>query len=141
MQQFSLKRNGRDDLVFTGEKLVVVDDREWMGIAPNWWELTLYRTEVGRFILASVFYLNYPRRKVMHGALVFEDPDDVREYLLHGCNSPSMIADALVARARRRIRDLDTPLPPLPMFNSNDFDPSDVFERVKELAAGDLHAA
>lgn len=117
MDEIRIKRNDRDDLVFKGERLVRVDDREWMGIAPNWWELTLYRTEVGRYVLASVFHRNYPRGKTLYGALLFERPEDVRDYIIHDCNGPSMIAEALLKRARRRLRDIDNPLPPLPIFS------------------------
>lgn len=116
MNEIRIKRNERDDLVFRGERLVRLDDREWMGIAPNWWELILYRTEVGRYVLASVFHRNYPRGKTLYGALIFERPEDMRDYIIHDCNGPSMIADALLNRARRRLRDLDNPLPPLPVF-------------------------
>lgn len=101
MNEFRIKRNGKEDLVFTGEELVAVDDREWMGIAPNWWELRLYRTAVGKYILASTFHLNYPRRGQMHGAVVFSSRSDVGEYLRE-CNSPNMIVEALMRRASLR---------------------------------------
>ncbi|ABB39638.1 hypothetical protein Dde_2843 [Oleidesulfovibrio alaskensis G20] len=98
MNEIKIKRNGKDDLVFTGEELVTVDDREWMGVAPNWWELKLYRSAVGKYILASTFHLNYPRRSRMYGAVVFSSKNDVAEYLRE-CNSPNMIVDALMRRA------------------------------------------
>ncbi|BFR49398.1 hypothetical protein RVX_R24590 [Nitratidesulfovibrio sp. HK-II] len=118
MQEIRLHRNGREDLVFIGEHLATVDDREWMGIAPNWWELALYRSEAGRLVLSSVFYLNFPRHRVLRGAVVFQDIADVRDYVVNACNGPSMIADGLLGRARRRIRQLDDPVPPLPRFAS-----------------------
>lgn len=123
MHEVRIRRNERDFFVFQGEPLVHVDDREWMGIAPNWWELTLYRADSGQYILASIFHRNYPRRKTLYGVLTFERPEDVREYIIRDCNGPSMIADALLARARRKLRDLDNPLPPLPIFaRVNDFE-------------------
>lgn len=120
MDKVSIKRSEKDSYTFRGEPLVHVDDREWMGIAPNWWELTLYRADDGQYILASVFHRNYPRRKTLYGALHFESPEDAHSYLLEKCNGPAMIADALLNRARRKLRDLDNPLPPLQLFESSD---------------------
>lgn len=116
MQEIRLHRNGRDDLVFVGEHLATVDDREWMGIAPNWWELALYHAEAGGYVLSSIFYLNYPRRRILRGALAFKDIADVRDYVVSACNGPAMIAEGLVGRARRRMRQLYDPIPPLPQF-------------------------
>lgn len=102
MKEYAVKRNGKDDLIFSGELLVSIDDREWMGVTPNWWELSLFRTSIGKYILASTFHVNYPSRRKMHGAICFASATAVRDYLLHDCNGPSMIADALITRAARR---------------------------------------
>lgn len=102
MEKITLKRNGREDLVFLGEQLVAIDDRELMGVTPNWWELSLYRTDTKKYVLASTFHLNYPYRRKMYGAVCFNDPQGVREYLVNECNGPVMIAEALLSRAARR---------------------------------------
>ncbi len=102
MKEYAVKRNGKEELVFSGDLLVSLDDREWMGVTPNWWELSLYRSSVGKYILASTFHINYPSRRKLHGAICFSSAEAVREYLLHDCNGPSMIAEALLARAARR---------------------------------------
>ncbi|MCG8532687.1 MAG: hypothetical protein MI749_18800 [Desulfovibrionales bacterium] len=102
MQTVSLKRNGKDDLVFTGELLVSLDDRELMGVTPNWWELKLYKTSVGKFILSSTFHINYPNRRTLHGALSFSEAEHVQHYLVNECNGPSKIADEFITRAAKR---------------------------------------
>jgi len=102
MQTVSLKRNGKEDLVFTGELLVSLDDRELMGVTPNWWELKLYKTTVGKFILSSTFHINYPSRRTLHGALSFSEAEHVQHYLVNECNGPSKIADEFITRAAKR---------------------------------------
>ncbi len=102
MKEYSIKRNGKNALTFVGERLVSLDDREWMGVTPNWWELALYRTSVGKYILESIFHINYPHRRILHGAISFSSANVVREYLTREWNGPSMIAEALLGRAARR---------------------------------------
>ena len=102
MQTVSLKRNGKDDLVFTGELRVSLDDRELMGVTLNWWELKLYKTSVGKFILSSTFHINYPSRRTLHGALSFSEAEHVQHYLVNECNGPSKIADEFMNRAAKR---------------------------------------
>ncbi|GFM32237.1 hypothetical protein LN040_07995 [Desulfovibrio subterraneus] len=119
MREYSVKRNGKEELVFTGDLLVTLDDREWMGVTPNWWELTLYKTSVGKYILASTFHINYPGRRKMHGAISFSSAEAVRDYLVHDCNGPSMIAEALLARAARR--DEAFRFKPVPVSNIRAF--------------------
>lgn len=102
MQSVSLKRNGKEDLVFTGELLVSLDDRELMGVTPNWWELKLYKTSIGKFILSSTFHINYPNRRTLHGALSFSEAAHVQHYLVNECNGPTKIADEFINRAAKR---------------------------------------
>lgn len=87
-----------------------------MGIASSWWELSLYRSETGSFVLASVFYLNFPRHRTLRGAVVFENIADVRDHLVNACSGPAMSADRLPGRVHRQIRHLDDSIPPLPQF-------------------------
>ena len=102
MQTVSLKRNGKEDLVFIGELLVSLDDREVMGVTPNWWELKLYKTSVGKFILSSTFHINYPTRKTLHGALSFTEAEHIQHYLVNECNGPTKIAEEFINRAAKR---------------------------------------
>ncbi|SIN99487.1 hypothetical protein [Halodesulfovibrio marinisediminis] len=102
MQTVSLKRNGKEDLVFTGELLVSLDDRELMGVTPNWWELKLYKTSIGKFILSSTFHINYPSRRTLHGALSFSKAEHLQHYLVNECNGPTKIADEFINRAAKR---------------------------------------
>ncbi len=113
MYEIHLARNNQEDLIFTGQVLVTLDDREWLGLTPNWWELTVYRTEHGAYVLGSVFHRNQPRGVTLHGALAFENLDSLFRYLALDCAMPAMLLDGLRERALRRVRDLDCPLPPL----------------------------
>ncbi|MEZ0576155.1 hypothetical protein [Halodesulfovibrio aestuarii] len=102
MQTVSLKRNGKENLVFTGELLVSLDDREVMGVTPNWWELKLYKTSIGKFILSSTFHINYPNRRTLYGALSFSEAEHLQHYLVNECNGPTKIADEFINRAAKR---------------------------------------
>ena len=113
MQTYSLRRHKQTELVFEGEQLATVDDREFLSITPNWWELSLYRTAHGVFVLGSVYHQNYPRGATVYGALEMENLDAVASWLLHQCGAPEMIADTLLRRAKRSLRNRDTPPAPL----------------------------
>ena len=113
MYEIHLTRNGQEDLVFVGQALVTLDDREWLGLTPNWWELTLYRTDNGSVVLGSVFHRNYPRGTTLYGALGFENLDSLFQYLDVDCGMPTSLLDVLKGQALRRVRALDCPLPPL----------------------------
>ena len=132
MNEIHLTRNGQDDFVFVGQTLVTFDDREWLGLTPNWWELTLYRSVNGSFVLGSVFHRNYPRGTTLYGALEFESLDSLFHYLSVDCRMPSLLLEGLKDQAVRRVRDLDCPLPPLELA------PAQVHElaSLSELLAG-----
>ncbi len=53
MQNIRVKRSGRPDLVFTGVKLAEVDERRVSTVADHWWEVSLFKTCVGKYLLAS----------------------------------------------------------------------------------------
>ena len=136
MYEIHLTRNGQEDLVFVGQTLVALDDREWLGHTPNWWELTLYRTDSGSFVLGSVFHRNYPRGTTLYGALSFTSLNAMFHYLDVDCGMPTLLLEGLKDQALRRIRDLDCPLPPL------DLAPPQLreLEEISEFLAG-LNAA
>ena len=113
MYEIHLRRNGQEDIIFVGQALVTLDDREWLGLTPNWWELTLYRTDSDSFVLGSVFHRNFPRGTTLYGALGFESLDRLFHYLGVDCGMPSLLLEGLRDQALRRIRDMDCPMPPL----------------------------
>ena len=113
MYEIHLMRNNQEDMIFTGQALITLDDREWLGLTPNWWELTVYRACTGDFVLGSVFHRNYPRGITLYGALSFETLDELFRYLAEGCATPELLTENLRKRTLRRMRDLDCPLPPL----------------------------
>jgi hypothetical protein len=136
MYEIHLRRNGQEDLVFVGQALVTLDDREWLGLTPNWWELSLYRTDNGSFVLGSVFHRNYPRGKTLYGALGFESMESLFRYLEVDCAMPTVLLEGFRDQASRRLRDLDCPLPPLELAPPQLRD----LEDISELLAG-LNAA
>lgn len=113
MRTWTLRRRNEADLVFTGEHIITVDDREWLGVNPNWWELSLYRTNASTFVLGSIYYQNYPRGNTVYGALELPSLEAVIQCLRDRCNAPDVIIETLLARARRSLRFKDTPPPPL----------------------------
>ena len=113
MRTWTLRRRNQADLVFTGEHLITVDDREWLGATPNWWELSLYRTSANSFVLGSTYYQNYPRGHTVYGALELPSLEAVVQCLRERCNAPDTIVNMLLVRARRSIRFKDAPPPPL----------------------------
>lgn len=121
MRTHALRRHKQSEFVFEGEYLVTVDDREWLGITPNWWELSLYRTARGAFVLGSVYHQNYPRGATVYGAMEMPDTESVATHLLRQCGAPEMIIEALLHRVKRALRHKDTPPPPLrlrrPLFD------------------------
>lgn len=113
MQTHTLRRYKQAELVFEGEHVVTVDDREWLGITPNWWEISLYRTARGAFVIGSVYHKNYPRGTTVYGALEMDNMDAAGAWLVRQCGAPEVIIDALVRRAKRCLYYRDTPPPPL----------------------------
>lgn len=128
MQCYSLVRNRNEVLEFTGEVLVQLNDREWLGATQNLWTLTLYRTDDGAFILDSLFHMSRPYYKLLRGSVRLAELDDVYRYLVHGCGGPVPIAELLLLRARRRLRYLDNPPPPLELLaHPNEVDLRELF--------------
>ncbi len=98
MDEIRIKRNGREELVFTGKELAAVEDHAWLGDAFNWRTLRLFRTSVGKYVLGSTLHMQYPRRMQTYSALIFSSKDDVGAYL-RTCNGSGMVVDALLRRA------------------------------------------
>lgn len=142
MRIHALPRLRDEDLRFEGEHLVTVDDREWLGITPNWWELSLYRTRYGAFVLGSTYYQNYPRGGTVYGAWELPSLDHVAR-CLQQCGAPDMIAEALLLRARRCMRHRDTPLPPVRLRPADVPDTdgfADVYAHLRSQDGTRLHA-
>jgi hypothetical protein len=141
MREIHLKRSGREDLVFVGQALMKLDDREWPGLSPNWWALSLYRTDNGSFVLESVFHPNYPRHATLYGALVFESVESLFRCLEVDCAMHAALLEYFRDHVSRRLRDPDCPLPP-PALTPQAFTARQLrdFEDIVELLAG-LNAA
>jgi hypothetical protein len=82
MQQIRLKRMNHPDLVFSGELVASIDDQRMTANIPTRLQLSLYKTAVGRFILAVVLHhLPSSEPKIFHGALAFESLASIRDFL------------------------------------------------------------
>lgn len=83
MQKFTVKRMSYKDLEFKGVLLAQVDDRHETGRYRSWLELSLYRTQVGRYILGTVLHVFDPPKqpREFYGAVSFQTAWDVYEFL------------------------------------------------------------
>lgn len=99
MEEVRLRRNGKEDLEFTGVVLAGIDDREWLDTGSTWWELTLYKTLMGQYVLASVFHIVYPSKRILYGARVFTSKDEVVAFLQEEYSGPEVIVDTMMKQA------------------------------------------
>jgi hypothetical protein len=102
VQQFKVKRSKRTDLVFNGELLVRIDDKQWVNSGATWWELSLYKTDKGAYVLGSAFHVDYPMRGKYYGAKSFGKPQEVIDFVLTECRGPQEIAETLIKKAAMR---------------------------------------
>ena len=99
MDRIELPRWGQQALVFQGELIASADDRH---LPPNggcWWELTLYRTELGTYVLAKAVCQADSGKRGRHEALCFESPGDVRAFLAQENRRKPEVAHLLLERA------------------------------------------
>ncbi|PTN37170.1 hypothetical protein [Desulfonatronum sp. SC1] len=82
MQEIRLKRMNHPDLVFNGDLVASVDDQRMTASIHTRLQLSLYKTAVGRFILALALH-HFPSSepKTFHGALAFDSFATIRDFL------------------------------------------------------------
>ncbi|NJB67622.1 hypothetical protein GGQ74_001262 [Desulfobaculum xiamenense] len=99
MEQFTLKRNGKPDLVFNGAQLAQVDEREFVGFKEDWMDTCLYRTAFGQYVLSSIFHITSCGKRDMTSALVFSCAQDLLDYLEIGTRPLSPLSLELLRQA------------------------------------------
>lgn len=103
MQNLRVKRCGRPDLRFTGVRLAEVDERRLTTVREYWWEVSLYKTSMGGYVLASC------RRSRAEGcrrvALSFSSAGSLLDFLDENSLSP-WIAQDVLDQAMERDREL-----------------------------------
>jgi hypothetical protein len=114
MDSITLKGKGGKEMTFTGRELAHVDDRELFGNPARWWELTLYRTDAGRYVLASAFHITYPDRLELKSAFNFDSARDVEHFLIHEGHVQTAVGQALLEKAAEADQALTAVIPVRP---------------------------
>ena len=78
-EQFTIRRDGKKDLVFDGEKLADVDDSDYQ--STRWSEIDIYRTDSGKYVVAQVYRTRWQGEEDSHRADVCESAAAVLELL------------------------------------------------------------
>lgn len=83
MQKITIKRTGKDDLVFMGEQVATVNDqKDHEGSMINL-QLSLYRAALGVYVLSITLADNSASKSsILHGAVSFTDIEDINDFLL-----------------------------------------------------------
>ncbi len=83
MKQYTVERDGQKNLTFTGEIIADASGRHYAGREQNrWTELTLYKTQGGKFVLQREYFTQWQG----------EEGSDHAEV----CDTPQVVYDALV---------------------------------------------
>jgi len=109
MKLFSLKRKGKEDLVFFGNLLARVDDRNCEDSLQYWVELSLYRTRVGKYILATSIHFRKHLETDFHGAVAFETAADLHEFLFKQGAGLHKVITRLLRQAEQNDRAFTAP--------------------------------
>ncbi len=81
-KQFTVTRDGKKDLSFTGVHIAVASDHEHQGPQnTRWSEIDIYRTDSGKYVVAQVYRTRWQGEEDSHRADVCESPADVLELL------------------------------------------------------------
>ncbi|MDD4951617.1 MAG: hypothetical protein PHV85_03605 [Desulfovibrionaceae bacterium] len=102
MDEVRVRRNGKGDLCFKGRELARVDEREWMFISMSWFVVTLYKTEVGKYILASDLFFRSLDRRDLHGCITFSSALEFKAFIKEEGLGRTRIGRALLERAAAR---------------------------------------
>lgn len=103
MQNIRVKRSGREDLLFTGVQLAEVDERRLATARDHWWEVSLYRTCMGKFLLASCHRSRTGScRRVV---LSFAAPWDLVDFLKENVLAP-WLSDEILSQAMEQDEEL-----------------------------------
>lgn len=82
MQRFTIPRTGDAPVVFEGEHLAEVSTRLAAGRERNrWFEVDLYRTQAGKYVLAIDFHTMWQGEHDTSRVVLCDSPADVRAEL------------------------------------------------------------
>ncbi len=79
-------------------RLASIDEREIVGAGNRFWELTLYKTAAGGYILESILGAGAVPCRPMAATLAFADATMLHDFL-RAPESPSPLAEGLLERA------------------------------------------
>jgi len=115
MNKIRLQRHGKPDLLFTGDLLAMVDDREFSGFAENWMVTSLYRTSLGQYILFSEFHITSCGRRTIPTALVFATDRELLEFMEVDTRPLSSLSAELLRQASLQDEAFDLCGPRIPV--------------------------
>ncbi len=114
MDLLQLPRNGKQDLIFTGELLARVTDSAGSSVddasatetkggeAPDdSWEFALYRTSAGAYLLASAYHIVSAGIRSLHTVLSFRDRETLMAFFEDEARNDAPLLRALMAQAVR----------------------------------------
>lgn len=100
MQEYVLyTRKDQEFFNFRGDVLALATDREWMMGDEAWMKLALYKSDEGKYVLSSSFYLKRPGKNYLQDARVFSSVEDVYVYLLLEGEGVESVVDNLLEQA------------------------------------------
>jgi hypothetical protein len=88
LRKYTVRRDELPDLELKGRKLAGADDRDPLGDGrePYWLELALYKTNVGKYVLASTLHADGNEPRELNSALSFSSARNVYDFLT--CEGP-----------------------------------------------------
>ena len=88
MKKYTLTRDGKRPLTFTGESIAKANNRSLQGARQNRWDaVEVYRTESGRIVVEQVYHTCYQGESDTHTVMVFDDTSAAITYLEQGVSS------------------------------------------------------
>lgn len=100
MKQYTVKRDGERDIKFTGEQIAAASSSDnnasgsYSGSPGRWTELSLYRTQAGKYICEQIGRTCWEGEKDRFSAEVCETVDQVVEFFGHGWLAKELYEDA-----------------------------------------------
>ena len=109
MEMITLPRNGLPDMMFRGEELSrarehpVSADRVPAG---NWWEIVLFRTDMGQLVLYSVFHIVKGGNREVPTVQLFDSTRGLSRYLDGLVDGGSPLLMSLLEKASERDKEI-----------------------------------
>ena len=91
--EYEVERDGDLNIKFTGHKIGFASSHDNDSVG-RWTELTLYKTQGGKFICEQIGYTRWDGERNFHSGAVCNDADAVIEFLGTGWLAKEVYADA-----------------------------------------------